>query len=852
MKKFRQSTVLFIVCAFLLASLIPGIVSTAATPDQANFAVRYRTDADWGGGFNGSIVVVNNGAEPLNNWTLEFDWNRTISGIWDAQVVSRVGNRYRIKSAGWNDSIPAGGSIFFGFGGSPGNVTDAPFNFVVGSQANGTPTPTATATATPNVTPSIPPTPDVSPTATPTPNVTPTPTPNVTPTPSVSPTVTPSVSPTANPAGVTAKIVQTGNWNGGFSANLEIFNNTNQTVDGWTLQFNFATPIQSLWNGVWAADGNVYTVRNESWNGTIAPGGRVVLGLTGAGTLALTSANSATFNGAACPIFVELSSTNPTPPNPNGRSVVVGNNVDRDGESLQITIAQGVSSFPLTLTGNVASDAFTVASNNPTVAAASIIDGNTLRLNGLKAGRAGLRIKDTTSGATRYIGVRVKKSNGSLPGMPEYLALGSVSEDTDTDLSFWHEFDQGDKNRRVDARYIYLNGGPYYGWSTWTNVVGDRARRYIRESKRMGMIPIFVWYNIPDGGESYYTDLEHIQSAQYMRDYYQQLKLFTDIIRAESPDDPVGVIIEPDFIGYMAQNSTLSPVQIQAFTSSAYEVGALQTGVDPQFPNNLKGLVESINYIFSRDTPQTHFGWQMNLWASPAGGFTIQLPGTGIVHLTDNRDINTGRQQIYREAAAITDYYIRCGVKSYGANFLSIDKYGLDAATAEAAAANDPANSTWFWNSDHWTNYLVFVRAMHETADLPVVLWQLPVGHINSSQAVNPYAENGLFPDLTNNNRQGEDSAPTFFFGDTFTATGARFDFFSANRAADSSVSTVGNTIVWGEHLTAAKAAGVTMALFGAGVGGSTTNVGAPPSDGFWWITKAQRYYARPVPLGRP
>ena len=813
--------ILFVTGAFLLAGFTPTATQpVSAAPNPADFAVRYQTTSDWGGGFNGQIVVANNGAAALNDWTLEFDWNRSISGIWDAAIVSRVGNHYKIKSASWNKNIAAGGNISFGFGGSPGNVTNAPTNFVVNGGSIATPTPTVT------------------PTFTPTPTVTPT------------PTITPTPTPTPNAAGVSAKIVQTGNWNGGFSANLEILNNTNQTVNNWTLQFNFAPQIQSLWNGVLTTNGNTYTVRNESWNGVIAPGAKVTLGFTGAGTLALTSANAAVFNGANCPISVVLSSTNPTDTNPNGRSVVIGNNVDADGEALQITIAQGAASFPLTLTGNVGSTSFTVASNNPSAVSATISGGNILQLNGLAAGRGGLRIKDTASGATRYVGVRVKKADGTLPGMPEHLAIGSVSEDTDDHLAFWHDFDAGDKNRRVDARYIYLNGGPYYGWSTWTNTPGDRARRYIRESKKMGVIPIFVWYNIPDGGESYYTDLEHIGSAQYMRDYYNQLKLFTDIIKAESPNDPVGIIIEPDFIGYMAQNSGLPPDQISAQTSAAYDAGILRTGVDPQFPNTLKGLVESINYIIGRETPQSYFGWQMNLWASPAGGWTTPLPGTGIAHLTDDRDINLGRTQIYSEAAAITNYYINAGVKSYGAKFLSIDKYGLDAATAEASAANDPAHSTWFWNSDQWTNYLVFVRAMHETASLPVVLWQLPVGHINSSAAVNPYSETGRFPDLTNSNRQGEDSAPTFFFGDTFTTTGARFSFFSTNRGADTGISTNGNSITWSEHLSAAKAAGVTMVLFGAGVGGSTTNVGTPPSDGFWWITKTQRYYLHPLPLG--
>ncbi len=57
----------------------------------------------------------------------------------------------------------------------------------------------------------------------------------------------------------------------------------------------------------------------------------------------------------------------------------------------------------------------------------------------------------------------------------------------------------------MDARYIYLNGGPKAiagGWRSWTDKDGFRATSFVRESLKLGMIPFFVWYNIPDGGEA--------------------------------------------------------------------------------------------------------------------------------------------------------------------------------------------------------------------------------------------------------------------------------------------------------------------------------------------------------------
>ncbi|BCM89483.1 endoglucanase E-5 [Abditibacteriota bacterium] len=803
--------------AFVLFSLGLSSLGTSARAD-----VRYQTTQSWTNGFSGSVTITNPGATDQTQWQLAFDLPSQISSIWDATLVSHTGNRYVVKSAGWNDTIAAKGQVVFGFVASTTSGVNSPTNF---SLTTGKTAPTATP----------------KPIATPTPK----PQPTNTPRPGATPTSTPVPTATPKPAatGVHAVLTRTNGWNGGFGASLDILNDSPQTINGWTLKFTFEPQIDSLWNGNYSQSGHTYTVTNVSWNGTIAPGGKATIGFSATGELAPSSISAVTLNGTACPTTVVLGGTTPTNPSANG--IVIGHNVDANGEALQITIPQGVSTFPLTLSGDK-SGTFSVASNNPTTVGARVLSGSTLELTGLKAGRAGLRLEEA-GGARRYIGVRVKNSDGSLPGWPSHLSLGSVSEDTDDHLNFWHSFGTGATNRYVDARYIYLNGGPQYGWATWTNTPGGRAISYIRESKKMGMLPIFVWYNIPDGGESYDTDMSHIQSAAYMKDYYKLLQLFLDVVKQESPDEPVGVILEPDFLGYLAQNANKPASQIPAFVSSAYDAGVLKAGVDPQFPNNVQGLVQSINYLFKNRTPQCYFGWQMNLWASPAGGWTTPVPGTGLMHLSDGQDVTAARTKIYNEAKAITQYYLNAGITSNGANFVSIDKYGLDAGLVEANAAQNPASSTWFWNADQWTNYLTFVRAMHETAKLPIVLWQLPVGHINTSTAMNPYNANKPFPVLTNSNRQGEDSAGSFFFGDEFTTTGVRLDFFSQNRGKDAGNYSSQNSVVWGEHFSAASQAGVSMALFGAGVGASTTNLGGPPSDSYWWIVKAQKYLSKPV-----
>lgn len=536
----------------------------------------------------------------------------------------------------------------------------------------------------------------------------------------------------------------------------------------------------------------------------------------------------------------------------NEVSVIVGSatgNIVIQGIDTQVVVnqftqAQGTVNYPLSFNG-VSNPQFTVLTNNNSVIDVSM-DNNILNVNGKKAGRASLKITETTTGEERYVGVRIKHVDGSLPGMPKYVSVGSVSEDRQGDLDFWKDFSNDDKNKRMDIRYIYINGGPINGWRTWTDEDGARAKTFITESRKLGMIPFFVYYNIPDSGESYDLDIAHIQDSAYMEAYYKDLEFFLDICNQYAEDDTVGIVFEPDFLGYMMQQSGKQPHEIMAQVSAAYSSGILTQGTDPDFPNTVEGLVKSINYIVSKYYDQAYYGWQFNLWAYDGH----DVPSNGILHKTETIGLVDGLNFIRSKAQLITDYYVSAGVKTYGADFVSIDKYGLDGGGVTPTASANPADSTWFWNADIWNNYLEFVKVMKTHSNLPVILWQIPVGHINTSQASNPY-NNGLFPDLDGTATKYEDSAPVFFLGDTFKpGSTERFNYFKTNAHQDNKISDNDvDTITWTHHMDKARDAGVVSVLFGAGINSSTDGVGSPPTDDYWWITMVQRYFNNPVDI---
>ena len=84
--------------------------------------ITYQSVNDWGTGLTGQITVRNPGSTAISNWSVSFDLPGNITSIWSGKILSRVGNRYTVGPESWNGTIPAGGSVAFGFNASPGGI----------------------------------------------------------------------------------------------------------------------------------------------------------------------------------------------------------------------------------------------------------------------------------------------------------------------------------------------------------------------------------------------------------------------------------------------------------------------------------------------------------------------------------------------------------------------------------------------------------------------------------------------------------------------------------------------------------------------------------------------------------
>lgn len=402
-----------------------------------------------------------------------------------------------------------------------------------------------------------------------------------------------------------------------------------------------------------------------------------------------------------------------------------------------------------------------------------------------------------------------------------------------------------------------------------------------------------------------------VAAANYMVSYYHRtIRVMRECLQRTTADGwPCLVVIEPDFIGYMsanlgdpvdpnATNIVYNSANYNFKVSRAFEQGPGETNtvgtnvytystnalLDPgervQFSNTLKGFVTSIPYIFRKEFElnganvqlgtNVMIGWKLNLWASKSGtgysGNVLKPTGTpfgvgkGIIRWTDAEGQGTPPNSfsniiawLREEAAGIAGYYVSAGITN-NTEYLFIDRYGIDAASA--GYVTNPASSTWFWNHNHWNNYLAFVESVQQQVQLPIILWQLPMGHINTTDTKKADDTTAYTP-LSNEANSGsfEDSSATFWFGDVFSPGGAdRLAYFAANqwgeydssRAAD--VTTAGSKIIWSPAFDRLKALHVAALLSGPGVGRGASTFAcavdtAASTDDFWWINQAQRYY---------
>jgi hypothetical protein len=64
--------------------------------NNEDFNVEYKLNSDWGSGFSGEITINNKSEKIIEDWILEFDYDRNITSIWNGVILSHEDNHYVI------------------------------------------------------------------------------------------------------------------------------------------------------------------------------------------------------------------------------------------------------------------------------------------------------------------------------------------------------------------------------------------------------------------------------------------------------------------------------------------------------------------------------------------------------------------------------------------------------------------------------------------------------------------------------------------------------------------------------------------------------------------------------------
>lgn len=93
--------------------------------------VEYVPYSDWGSGYSSALKITNLSNTTIEDWTIDFDFARSIDSLSSGKLLSHDGSHYTIQNDGYTQNLSANQTILLGLGGTGGVATDVPTSYVV-------------------------------------------------------------------------------------------------------------------------------------------------------------------------------------------------------------------------------------------------------------------------------------------------------------------------------------------------------------------------------------------------------------------------------------------------------------------------------------------------------------------------------------------------------------------------------------------------------------------------------------------------------------------------------------------------------------------------------------------------
>ena len=111
------------------------ILDDDVAPASQGVRVAFTVTGQWNTGFGGEIKLTNGGTTPIPGWKLGFTAPWTIASAWNATLVGTSavagGTRFTVADAGWNGTVPVGGSVTIGFVGAGSGTIASPTDWTL-------------------------------------------------------------------------------------------------------------------------------------------------------------------------------------------------------------------------------------------------------------------------------------------------------------------------------------------------------------------------------------------------------------------------------------------------------------------------------------------------------------------------------------------------------------------------------------------------------------------------------------------------------------------------------------------------------------------------------------------------
>ncbi|MGB0184587.1 MAG: SUMF1/EgtB/PvdO family nonheme iron enzyme, partial [Opitutales bacterium] len=438
-----------------------------------------------------------------------------------------------------------------------------------------------------------------------------------------------------------------------------------------------------------------------------------------------------------------------------------------------------------------------------------------------------------------------------VPRWPSYLSMGTVGNGA-------VENDSALTAAPVDCFFVYAGKGGNGDRGeildtplrATTNTIAQ-ARR-IEAIQGKNILPVMVIYTAEySGGNNENADFEDENL------YMHYVNLIRQVITLQTNHDAThphagSIVLNPDCLGVLQQmNLTNLPpasggtlgltIKVNEQLARAIQYIVDNDKIDPVavpdgLTDDLKGWIQSQNFIIRQFGPNITYGWQQNVW-STGDSYWVHTDSDAKI----DSDIST----------PLVNFMTELGVYEgpWKPDFLVFDRYERD-SFSKIGRFNGYAYSNLSWD-----RYFTHIEQVSKKmGDMPIMLWQIPGGHmpiigedtgaydlIDHACSAAPYilGDDRIGTDLTKIN-------PTVL---NLTLPDPE-KYGSEKPATVKALLETGAGYDWGtSHLQRLIDMNVFALLWGGGTTTSVGSIGTNGDDNGWLAAKVTEYYQAPYYL---